>query len=457
MAKFSYIDLFSGIGGFRVALDSLGGQSRGFAEIDQSALETYRMNFQTRNEHNLGDVRLLNHLPSVDVLVGGIPCQAWSVAGKLKGFNDPRGQLWFDAIRLVQNNKPKVFIFENVKGLMDPRNFSNLTLLRQYFIEAGYNIHIKLLNSYDFGLPQTRMRVFMLGFRFDQSRFSRDFEFPNPVTSNFVLADYLDGIPRKTISKSKLSKEILFNGRIPSSRNPFQKSDELNDFFTFCDTRDGHSTIHSWDLVKLTNKQKRICQIILQNRRKKIYGKTDGNPLSFSVIAGLIKDYKIIKKDIDSLIDKQILRYRGDKIDLFNSKNSAGINGIYRVYLPSSPIFSTLTATGTKDFVATKYLEESKNPKIYCQEFIKKILKPNYLRQITPSEAGRIQGFPKNFKFHSNPRLAQKQIGNAVSPPVVYHLVKSILSTQIFGQYFANSHQSRIASLQTQQLPLVLK
>jgi len=430
VSNFNYIDLFSGIGGFRVALDSFGGISKGFSEIDKFAIETYKLNYNDPDDHNLGDVTKINKLPKIDVLVGGVPCQSWSVAGKRKGFDDPRGRLWFDTIKMVKISKPKVFVFENVKGLADPRNINNLDLIVKAFKDLGYVIIFNILNTYDFGLPQNRSRVFIVGFREDQKKYLNKFSFPTPLANKRHLVDFLDGVDRKDIVKSKISARDLFNGKLPLSRNASQKDDELNDFFVLCDTRNGHTTVHSWDIRETTFVEKKICMAILKNRRKSIYGNNDGNPLSFNDIQKLVPDVK--KINIESLIKKKILKYNSmEKIVLVNSKNSSGIDGIYRVYMPNSTIFSTLTATGTRDYIATKYVE-GKTVAEYKVNFIEEILKKKNYRQISIPEALMIQGFPDDYKMIANERLANKQVGNSVSPVVVKSLFKKIIDTGIF-------------------------
>ncbi|MDD4804054.1 MAG: DNA cytosine methyltransferase [Candidatus Pacebacteria bacterium] len=431
MIKFSYVDLFSGIGGFRVALDLLDGKSKGFSEIDKFAIETYRINYKDSQEHDLGDVTKINKLPQIEVLVGGVPCQSWSVAGKRKGFADPRGKLWFDTIKMVKISKPKVFVFENVKGLADPRNLANLNLITKSFEDLGYIVKHKILNAYDFGLPQNRNRVFVVGFRKDQKKYADNFVFPFCTSNQKQLIDFLEGIEKKEIKKIKINKEDLFNGKIPMSRNASQKNDELNDFFVLCDTRNGHTTIHSWDIRETSLIEKKICMAILRNRRKSIYGDSDGNPMSLKDIQKIVTDTK--KSNIDNLVKKKILKYNDDgKIKIANSKNSSGIDGIYRVYLPNSTIFSTLTATGTRDYVATKYVE-GKTVNEYKTNFIKEILKKKNFRQISIREALMIQGFSKDYKIIKNEKLASKQIGNSVSPIVVEALFKKIIETGIFN------------------------
>lgn len=432
--KFTFVDLFAGIGGFRIALERCGGKCKGFSEIDDKATWTYK-NYFVKNDNDeweLGDITKINNLPEkVDMLVGGVPCQSWSVAGKMRGFDDPRGKLWEDAIRLVELNKPKVFIFENVKGLADPRNKKNLDLIISKLEATGYIIpKPQTLNSYDFGLPQNRTRIFIVGFRNDQ-KLKCDFKFPKPINKTVKLYDFIENIEKRDVKKVKFNKDELSNGKIPLFRNFFQKEDELNDFFVFCDTRNGHSSIHSWDIYETSKTEKNICMAILKNRRKKIYGPKDGNPLSFENIKKLVPNIK--EKELNDLIDKKILKKTKEgKYDLINSKNLSGIDNIYRVYMPNSNIFSTLTATGVKDYVST-IIVTGNTPDEYKKNFIEKVYKKGKFRQITTREAGLLQGFPKDFTLHPNERFAYKQFGNAVSVDVVENLTKEIIKTGIFN------------------------
>lgn len=430
--KFNFIDLFSGIGGFRIALEQLGGKSLGYSEIDKNAIEVYRQNFIgaiNADEINLGDITKVENIPpDVDLIVGGVPCQPWSVAGKGKGFDDPRGRLWFDVIRLLEKGKPKSFIFENVRGLASPKNRKSFNYLLTQFENIGYDTKWQIINSYDFGVPQNRERVFIVGIRKDLAN-SQEYCFPQPVKNKTMLLDIIDDIKNcQLVEKAKVSPMLLFGGNIPPSRNRFQKNDELNDFFVFSDLRNGHTTIHSWDLIQTTKREKLICLTILKNRRRKKYGKKDGNPLSFCGLSELIPQLK--EKELNQLVEKNILRivesYQGKKYEFVNSKNSGGIDGVYRVFLPNSEMIPTLTATGSKDYVATVAIN-AEDPEEYKKLFLKKIYNPKKFRAITAQDACRLQGFPDWFLKHNNPEVAKKQFGNAVSVPAVYHIAKNLI------------------------------
>lgn len=398
---FSFIDLFAGIGGFRIALEKAGGKCVAFSEIDKKAISIYSQNFNTDHEVSLGDITKCTELPKTDLIVGGVPCQAWSIAGKNKGFSDERGKLWFDAIKSIKLAKPKAFIFENVKGLQDPRNIGSLNLIIEELEKLDYKVSVRVLNASDYGLPQNRERLFLVGIKKDL-KLKKEFSFPAPQPKTVKLADLLDNV--------KLGSET-----------------SNKEYFIFCDTRNGDSVIHSWDLVKTSKEEKRICLLILNNRRKSKYGNKDGNPISFKDLKDLDPGLKM--NTLKSLITKRILKKVGNKFDLQNSKNSSGINDIYRIYMPNSKNFSTLTATGTKDFIALETLKKSEST---IEDFIKNIVDNKKYRQISSREAGRLQGFPESFNHHPDYKSAIKQFGNAVPVNMVYALIQELKKTGCF-------------------------
>jgi DNA (cytosine-5)-methyltransferase 1 len=427
--KFTFIDLFAGIGGFRIALKNLGGKCLGFSEIDKQAINVYQNNFinyLTNDEIAFGDITQIDKLPqNVGIIVGGVPCQPWSVAGQLKGFEDPRGRLWFDVIRLIKDCQPKSFIFENVKGLAFPKNKANLDLILTHLEQAGYFVKWKVLNAYDFGLPQNRDRVFIVGIRNDLKN-AQNYHFPQPLNVHPKVLDILDEFKKiEPVKKVKLSDDILFNGFIPPSRTRFQKNDELNDFFIFSDLRNGHTTIHSWDIIETTERQKMICLTHLKKRRCKKDGKKDGHPLSYQDFLEFIPDLTI--EELNELVKKGIFRIVDNQgYEFVNSKNMSGINGIYRIILPTADIIPTLTATGSKDYIATVAIE-AEHPKIYKKLFLKKIYHPHKYIQITAGHARKLQGFPSDFQLHPRQDIAKRQLGNAVPIPVVEYVAKELL------------------------------
>ncbi|MDB9315864.1 DNA cytosine methyltransferase [Spirulina sp. CS-785/01] len=428
--RFSFVDLFAGIGGFRIALEKLGGKCRAYSEIDKEAIKVYQQNFinyLTQDEPSLGDITQVEAFPdNIDLVVGGVPCQPWSVAGQLKGFADPRGKLWFDVVRLIKQSQPKAFIFENVRGLANPKNRDSFEFLLQQFTTIGYQVKWNILNAYDFGLPQNRERVFIVGIRQDIAN-AEEYEFPSPLNLNPKVLDILDEFKNHQLpQKAKLDPDVIFkNNNIPPSRTRFQKSNELNDFFIFSDLRNGHTTIHSWDILETTAREKEICLTLLKNRRRKKYGKKDGNPLALEHFQEFIPD--LCPSELEELVNKNIFRKTdNNKYEFVNSKNMSGINGVYRIILPNCDVVPTLTATGSKNFYATCFLNAD-NPEDYKKKFLKRIYKQQKYKPFTAQHACKLQGFPEDFVLHSHDKTAQKQFGNAVPVPVVFHVAKHLM------------------------------
>ena len=162
--KFTFIDLFAGIGGIRIPFDELGGECVFSSEFDKFAQQTYMANF---GEIPFGDITEINEgdIPKHDLLLAGFPCQAFSNAGLKKGFNDTRGTLFFDIARILKHHKPKAFLLENVKGLKSHENGNTFETIVKVLCQMGYQtLETRVLNAKDFGLPQNRERIFIVGF-----------------------------------------------------------------------------------------------------------------------------------------------------------------------------------------------------------------------------------------------------------------------------------------------------
>jgi DNA (cytosine-5)-methyltransferase 1 len=166
LGNFTYIDLFSGVGGFRQALDKLGGKCVMASEIDKYANKAYEVLY---GHKTVGDVTEIEaeDVPDHDLLVGGFPCQAFSVAGKRLGFEDTRGTLFFEMARIAKAKKPKVILAENVKGLVGHDKGRTLNVIIQTFCDIGYTVDFNVLNSKYFGVPQNRERIFIVAVRDD--------------------------------------------------------------------------------------------------------------------------------------------------------------------------------------------------------------------------------------------------------------------------------------------------
>jgi len=193
--SFTFIDLFAGIGGFRIALENLGGKCVFSSEIDKYAGQTYLANF---GELPHGDITLeetKQHIPkNFDVLCGGFPCQAFSIAGHRRGFEDARGTLFFDIAEIVKKHRPKVVFLENVKNLVAHDKGKTLrVILRILAQELRYKVSYQVLNASNFGLPQNRERIYIVGFRED---IQQNFSFPRPTNTQISLENVLENNPQ---------------------------------------------------------------------------------------------------------------------------------------------------------------------------------------------------------------------------------------------------------------------
>jgi len=160
-----YLSLFSGIGGFELGIDQATNnefECIGYSEIDKYSIQTYEKNF---NHKNYGDITKINadDLPDFDLIVGGFPCQSFSIAGKRKGFEDTRGTLFFEIARIIKQKQPRLLLLENVKGLLSHDKGKTFATIISTLDELGYDIQWQVLNSKNFGVPQNRERVFIIG------------------------------------------------------------------------------------------------------------------------------------------------------------------------------------------------------------------------------------------------------------------------------------------------------
>lgn len=199
--KFTFIDLFAGIGGIRLPYDTLGGKCVFSSEIDKWAIETYKANF---NETPSGDITKIeaNEIPKFDILLGGFPCQAFSVAGKKLGFEDARGTMFFEIARILKEHMPLAFHLENVKGLLSHDKGNTFKIMLNILEnDLGYKVFYKVLNAKDFGMPQHRNRIMIVGFKNHYA----DFKFPDSFGRPTCVGDILEkNVPEKYTISDKL-------------------------------------------------------------------------------------------------------------------------------------------------------------------------------------------------------------------------------------------------------------
>ncbi|NOZ89778.1 MAG: DNA cytosine methyltransferase [Epsilonproteobacteria bacterium] len=184
------IDLFAGIGGIRLGFEKAFKDKIGFvfsSEIDKYAKITYQTNY---DDTPYGDITKIKeeHIPSHDILLAGFPCQAFSIAGLRKGFEDTRGTLFFDVARIARYHKPKVVFLENVKGFKNHDRGNTFSVVKKTLEDLGYKVFAEVLNAKEFGVPQNRERIYIIGF-LDHDI---EFEFPKPPNKPVKLGDILE-------------------------------------------------------------------------------------------------------------------------------------------------------------------------------------------------------------------------------------------------------------------------
>ncbi|WP_414571664.1 DNA (cytosine-5-)-methyltransferase [Nostoc sp. CCY 9925] len=422
MQKIRFVDLFSGIGGIRLAFeqaaDSLNIESECVfsSEINSDARLVYEKNF---SETPSGDIRLIDKLPEHEFLLAGFPCQSFSHAGKKEGFGDTRGTLFFEITRLIDTYKPQAFIFENVRGLYSHDGGQTLATIKHEIQKRGYSFDAFLLNSANFGLPQNRVRVYLVGILNASPTFELISDV-GPKDSHSYNTQQLSLFypPKKSVTVG----DILEN-------NPDEKYDCSPEFVNalkrifnndlnrlhgvrLIDYRGGNS-IHSWDLGlrgECSPEEIELMNRFILKRRNKQFGKEqDGKLLTQEQIASFF-EHPNLGETLNSLVNKKYLKLINNKYKPLSGNFSFEV---YKFVDPNK-ISVTLVAS------------DANRLGVYYNQRV---------RRLTPQEAARLQGFPDSFMLHANDDKAYYQMGNSVSINVVKAvaqevIIKTLYSTQ---------------------------
>ena len=199
----SFIDLFCGIGGFRLALESFGAECLFSIDNNKQAVDTYDTNF---NSNSYGDITKLNEInvPKHDILCAGFPCQSFSISGKQKGFEDTRGTLFFDVVRIADYHKPKILFLENVGNLKNHDKGRTFKIIKNTLRSIiGYNVYYDILNASNFGVPQARKRIYIIAIRKDID--NHNFKFPQETNELISIKNIL--LPNEECEDLMLKKE----------------------------------------------------------------------------------------------------------------------------------------------------------------------------------------------------------------------------------------------------------
>lgn len=429
MDTVKYIDLFAGIGGFRLgfsnACNELGIKHKCVftSEIKPYAITVYKSNFKGKIFGDITKIKA-SDIPDFDVLLAGFPCQAFSSAGKRQGFLETRGTLFFEVARILKEKSPRAFILENVEGLIkhDLKNKSDpigqtLSTILCVLNSLGYKVSWRLLDSSDFGVAQRRKRIFIVGFK-DEEICLSDF-----VSIKHTIADILEA-----------GKELLDNNTAKLLLAHFP----IDYLYGKClkDKRGGKENIHSWDIElkgSVTKKQKKLLEWLLKARRRKDWalkkGITwmDGMPLTLSEIQESYGEENL-KHSLDDLVEKGYLKYEHPK-DVCVKKNALGHLVKSREYRTDLEKGYNIVA-GKLSFDINKILNPHDISPTLVATDLDRVVVPdcNGIRRLTKTEQLRLFGFPDDFKMPVKDREAFDLFGNTVAVPVVEAVSKRVLN-----------------------------
>lgn len=219
--SFKFIDLFAGIGGIRIPFQEIGGECVFTSEWDPFAQKTYRINFGGEVFGDITEVDAEKDIPDFDILLGGFPCQPFSQAGLHKGFSDTRGTLFFNIEEILRVKRPKAFLLENVKQLKGHDHGRTFRVIEEHLKALNYTVSSAVLRARDFGVPQNRERIYIVGFDREYYDFSAGYEFtfPEPVKSKTRLGDILE---KKVDPKYTISQK-LYDGHVRRKKENAKK------------------------------------------------------------------------------------------------------------------------------------------------------------------------------------------------------------------------------------------
>lgn len=428
MQKVKFIDLFAGLGGIRLGFESAF-QSLGFktecvltSEIKPYAVKTLKHNFkQDFLAGDLFDIRN-EFIPDFDFLLGGFPCQPFSAGGKRQGFVDTRGTLFFEIERILKAKKPYGFILENVEGLVkhDLENKNDKigrtlsTILCKLKDELGYNVSWKVLDSIDFGLPQSRKRIFIVGTKDEKANLNVSSKQFKPLKT--ILENGLETI------NSDFTQKLF-------------KHFEMEDLYgkSIKDKRGGDNNIHSWDIGikgQVSDEQIILLNKLFKERRKKHWAEKigidwmDGMALTLKQISTFHKTENL-KGLLDDLVKKGYLRFEHPK-KLVREETENGEKK-YRVYDETKPKGYNIV-TGKLSFEINKILDPNDIAPTLVATDVSRLAVPDNggLRRLTIREGLRLFGYPEWYEIPVKEYEAFDLLGNTVAVPVVEHVAKEL-------------------------------
>lgn len=435
-----FIDLFAGLGGIRLgfenAFKNLGFETECVmtSEIKPYAVKTLKHNFG--HDFLAGDIFDIRNefIPDFDFLLGGFPCQPFSASGKRQGFIDTRGTLFFEIERILRDKNPYGFILENVEGLVkhdlefktDKIGRTLSTILYKLENDLGYNVSWKVFDSLEFGLPQSRKRIFIVGTKNETIDLNG-----NEPKFNKLESIFEKGLP--TINSD-------FTNKLFSHLN-------LKDLYgkSIKDKRGGENNIHSWEIGlkgEISKKQSILLNKLFRERRKKQWAKEigidwmDGMALTLQQINTFIDcSENELFLMLDDLTKKGYLKFELPK-KLIKEETKNGIK-TYRVYDETKPKGYNIV-TGKLSFEINKILDPNDIAPTLVATDVSRLAVPDGegLRRLTIREGLRLFGYPEWYEIPTKEQDAFDLLGNTVAVPVV-----EFVANKLAIEYSKNSYQ----------------
>lgn len=448
--KIKFIDLFAGLGGIRLGFENvfkgLGYETECVmtSEIKPYAVKTLKHNF--KHDFLAGDIFEIRNefIPDFDFLLGGFPCQPFSSGGKRQGFLDTRGTLFFEIERILRDKKPYGFILENVEGLVkhDLENKNDeigrtlSTILHTLENDLGYQVSWRVFDSIEFGLPQSRKRIFIVGTK-DQKVELNGNE-PKFAKLESILEKGLE--PLKSDFVDKLLSHF-----------------EIEDLYgkSIKDKRGGDNNIHSWDIGikgEVTDEQCKLLNKLFKERRKKQWAIEigidwmDGMALTLEQINTFIdKPESELKSMLDDLVTKGYLKFEHPK-KLVKEQTQSGVK-TYRDYDTTKPKGYNIV-TGKLSFEINKILDPNDIAPTLVATDVSRLAVPdgNGLRRLNIREGLRLFGYPEWYEIPTKEYDAFDLLGNTVAVPVVEFVTSKIADVMsdefmVLGNIHSKLHQ----------------
>ena len=429
-----FLDLFAGIGGFRLGLTRQGHECVGFCEIDKFARKSYKAMYETEGEIEFHDIRQVRDQDfrqlrgQVDIICGGFPCQAFSLAGRRLGFEDTRGTLFFEIARAAKQIQPRFLFLENVKGLLSHNKGETFRTILATLDELGYDVEWQVLNSKDFQVPQNRERVFIIG---HSRRYRPRFLFPlrressptrlkrlgnvNPSGKGMSGDVYFSQGLSPTLTRGKgegvkVAIPILTPDKLKKRQNGRRFKDNEEEMFTLT-AQDRHGVVVAGTLPTTFVQTGRVYDI-------------SGLSPTLTTMQGGDKVPKIIcREEVPHLKIKEATKLGFAKAMLGDSVNLAYPDSTKRCGRVGKGVANTLTTSNTMGVVvATLEYRKDKWYEVTGIVIDGKLYRLR-IRRLTPRECFRLQGFPdwayERAESVSSKSQLYKQAGNSVTVTVI--------------------------------------